>query len=110
VRLYLQPGGPDTIRPLTPDAPSLQYRLEAWNVTIEFQPTDFVQINGALNEAMVAQALAQLDLQPTDRVLDLFCGLGNFSLPIARTAAQSWAWRATPASSNVPGPTRCATR
>jgi 23S rRNA (uracil1939-C5)-methyltransferase len=88
VRLYLQPGGPETIRPLTSDAPSLQYRLKAWNVTIEFQPTDFVQINGALNEAMVAQALAQLDLQPTDRVLDLFCGLGNFSLPIARTAAQ----------------------
>jgi 23S rRNA (uracil1939-C5)-methyltransferase len=87
VRLYLQSGGPDTIRPLTPDAAPLHYRLTAADVTIEFQPTDFLQINGALNEAMVEQALTMLDAQPTDRVLDLFCGLGNFALPIARRVA-----------------------
>jgi 23S rRNA (uracil1939-C5)-methyltransferase len=87
VRLYLQSGGPDTIQPLTPGAAPLHYRIAAADVTIEFQPTDFLQVNGALNEAMVAQALAMLDAQPADRVLDLFCGLGNFSLPIARGVA-----------------------
>ena len=54
------------------------------SVTIEFEPTDFVQINGALNQAMVERALDVLAPQPTDAVLDLFCGLGNFSLPLAR--------------------------
>lgn len=87
VRLYLQAGGPDTIQPLTPGGPPLHYRIAAADVTIEFEPTDFLQVNGVLNEAMVAQALAALDAQPTDRVLDLFCGLGNFSLPIARGVA-----------------------
>jgi 23S rRNA (uracil1939-C5)-methyltransferase len=87
VRLYLQSGGPDTIQPLTPGAAPLHYRIAAADVTIEFQPTDFLQVNGALNEAMVAQALALLDAQPQDKVLDLFCGLGNFSLPIARAGA-----------------------
>ena len=84
VRIYLQPGGPETIVPLTPGAPPLQYSLPAENVTIQFEPTDFVQVNGPLNEAMVERALAVLDAQPTETVLDLFCGLGNFSLPIAR--------------------------
>lgn len=88
VRLYLQPAGPDSVVPLRPGLalPPLHYRLDAGEVTIEFEPTDFIQVNGALNQAMVARALEALDPQPGDAVLDLFCGLGNFSLPLARRA------------------------
>jgi 23S rRNA (uracil1939-C5)-methyltransferase len=90
VRIYLQPGGPDTVAPLDPsqDAVPLHYRLPAHDVTIDFEPTDFVQINGALNEDMIDRALEMLEPAPTDTVLDLFCGLGNFSLPLARRTAQ----------------------
>ncbi len=88
VRLYLQPGGSDTVRPLSGDATALQYRLPASGVSIEFEPTDFVQVNGALNTAMVDRALELLGATAHDAVLDLFCGLGNFSLPIARAAAR----------------------
>jgi 23S rRNA (uracil1939-C5)-methyltransferase len=86
VRLYLQPGGPATVTPLTPGHEPLRYRLEAFDVSLEFEPTDFIQVNARLNEAMVGRAVEQLDPQPADRVLDLFCGLGNFSLPLARRA------------------------
>jgi 23S rRNA (uracil1939-C5)-methyltransferase len=88
VRLYLQPGGPQTIAPLGQDAAPLHYRLPSAGLTIEFQPTDFIQINGVLNEAMVDRALRELEVEPADVVLDLFCGLGNFSLPVARKAAR----------------------
>jgi len=90
VRIYLQPGGPDTIAPLDPASVSapLSYRLPQHDVTIQFEPTDFIQVNGALNQAMVDRALEVLEPAPTDTVLDLFCGLGNFSLPLARRAAQ----------------------
>ena len=88
VRIYLQPGGPGTVAPLTAGQPPLGYRLAAHDVTIEFEPTDFIQVNGALNEFMVARAVERLDPQPGERVLDLFCGLGNFSLPLARRAGQ----------------------
>jgi 23S rRNA (uracil1939-C5)-methyltransferase len=84
VRLYLQTGGPDTVAPLRAGASPLHYRLAAADVDIEFEPTDFIQVNGALNVAMVEQALVMLEPQPGDTVLDLFCGLGNFSLPLAR--------------------------
>jgi 23S rRNA (uracil1939-C5)-methyltransferase len=89
VRFYLQPGGPETVAPLaSPPAssarPVLQYRLPAADVTIEFEPTDFIQVNGALNQAMVSCAMAVLGAEAGDTVLDLFCGLGNFSLPLAR--------------------------
>ncbi len=86
VRIYLQPGGPDTIAPLDPAHPpaSLSYRLPEHDVTIDFEPTDFVQINGALNQAMISRALDVLEPQAGETVLDLFCGLGNFSLPLAR--------------------------
>ncbi len=90
VRIHLQPGGPDTIAPLDPAtvATPLSYRLPGHDVTIEFEPTDFVQINATLNQAMIQRALEMLEPAPTDTVLDLFCGLGNFSLPLARRAAQ----------------------
>ena len=87
VRLYLQPGGPETVAPLQagPAGPPLRYEIPG-AITIEFEPTDFIQVNGALNEQMVARALGTLDPGPQDAVLDLFCGLGNFSLPLARRA------------------------
>jgi 23S rRNA (uracil1939-C5)-methyltransferase len=88
VRLYLQPGGPATIEPLTPGREPLRYALPAFGVTLEFEPTDFIQVNGVLNVAMVDRAVELLDPQPGERVLDLFCGLGNFSLPLARRATE----------------------
>ncbi len=86
VRFYLQAGGPDTVTPLRPEAEPLSYRIDAGDLSIQFEPTDFIQVNGALNQLMVGRALEQLQPQPSDRVLDLFCGLGNFSLPLARIA------------------------
>lgn len=87
VRFYLQSGGPDTVAPLDPAAAGpLAYRLRTSDVTIAFEPTDFVQVNAALNDVMVERAIAELDPSRGDRVLDLFCGLGNFSLPLARRA------------------------
>ncbi|MCE3285237.1 MAG: SAM-dependent methyltransferase, partial [Steroidobacteraceae bacterium] len=88
VRFYLQPGGPETVSALRPDLTMspLQYRVG--DATLEFEPTDFVQVNGVLNDAMVTRALETLDPAPSDAVLDLFCGLGNFSLPLARRAGR----------------------
>ncbi|MDE2296061.1 MAG: 23S rRNA (uracil(1939)-C(5))-methyltransferase RlmD [Gammaproteobacteria bacterium] len=85
--VHLQPGGLDSVRPLG-EAPPLDYAVDGGAVRIGFAPVDFVQVNGALNEAMVQAAIAALDPGPADRVLDLFCGLGNFTLPLARRAAQ----------------------
>lgn len=84
--LYLQPGGPDSIEPLGEVRP-LRYALPGHDVAWEFEPLDFIQVNGPLNAKMVDHALALLDPQPHERVLDLFCGLGNFSLPLARRVA-----------------------
>jgi 23S rRNA (uracil1939-C5)-methyltransferase len=87
IALYLQPGGLDTVRPLTAPAVPLRYSLPGLTAGIEFAPTDFIQVNGELNGLMVARAIELLDPRPTDRALDLFCGLGNFSLPLALRAA-----------------------
>jgi 23S rRNA (uracil1939-C5)-methyltransferase len=84
--ILLQPGGPDSVRALWPEAVRLAFRIEEANVDIEFRPLDFVQINAGLNRRMIARALDLLDPQPDERVLDLFCGLGNFTLPVARRA------------------------
>lgn len=86
--VYLQPGGADTIRPLPGQWVELGYRLPGHGVTVDFEPTDFTQVNLELNRLMVDRALELLDPQPTERVLDLFCGLGNFSLPLARRAQE----------------------
>jgi 23S rRNA (uracil1939-C5)-methyltransferase len=88
LRVYLQPGGPATVAPLSPDREPLRYELGRFGLTIEFEPTDFIQVNATLNEAMVARAVEMLEAQPTSHVLDLFCGLGNFSLPLARSAGE----------------------
>lgn len=89
VDFWLQPKGPDSIRPLAADSPSeLHYWLPEFDVRLTFRPTDFTQVNPAINRVLVGRALRLLDIEPDDRVADLFCGLGNFSLPIARLARQ----------------------
>ncbi len=86
LRIYLQTGGPDSVTLLHPEGrlPLLNYSLPDSDVVIEFEATDFVQINAAINRRLVALALDLLGLKENDRILDLFCGIGNFSLPIAR--------------------------
>ncbi len=86
VQIYLQPGGYDTLSPLT-DITPLEYRLPQFDVTVRFQPNDFIQVNGELNARMVARAVELLAPAPGEQLLDLFCGLGNFSLPFARSGA-----------------------
>jgi 23S rRNA (uracil1939-C5)-methyltransferase len=88
VQIYLQPGGYETVAPLVPGAAPLEYRLPALDLSLQFLPTDFVQVNTQLNIRMIERALELLAPQPGEQVLDLFCGLGNFSLPLARTGAQ----------------------
>ena len=74
------------MHPLAAEAPGLSFRLPPWDVELQFRPLDFIQVNAKLNESMIARALALLDVQPGERVLDLFCGLGNFTLPLARAS------------------------
>lgn len=87
INIMLQPGGPDTVVPLSGQAAELSYQLPDEQITFYFQATDFTQVNTDINRSMVRQALELLALQSEDRVLDLFCGLGNFTLPIARHVA-----------------------
>lgn len=82
--LQLQPKGPDTTHPLYPEQQQLYLNpLPDNGLKIRFQPSDFTQVNNNINRKMVVQALKLLDLKPGERVLDLFCGLGNFTLPMA---------------------------
>lgn len=89
VDIYLQPKGPDTVHRLFPETGPLRlyYRLPEFGLELAFHPLDFTQVNAEVNRQMLSQAVALLDLQPSDRVLDLFCGLGNFTLPLATKAA-----------------------
>ena len=88
VQWWLQPHGPDSARPLDGVASRLAYRLPEFAVTIAFRPTDFTQVNHAINEALVSRALRLLAPRRDDVVIDWFCGLGNFSLPLATRAAR----------------------
>ncbi len=88
VELYLQRGGLETVLPLTPPATILHYALPNLSAGIAFAATDFIQVNGELNRAMIARAIELLEPRPEDRLLDLFCGLGNFSLPLAGRVAE----------------------
>jgi len=88
VRLYLQPAGLESVRPLdAATAAPLHYTLPDFDLTLEFLPTDFIQVNGAVNAALVARAVELLEPGSDARVLDLYCGLGNFTLALARRAA-----------------------
>ena len=88
LRVYLQPGGLDTVAMLYPDSvdESLYYTLPEFDIRIDFEPVDFIQVNAAINQRMVHFAVEQLAVGPGDRVYDLFCGIGNFSLPLARNS------------------------
>jgi len=91
VRFYLQAGGLDSVRPLDSDTGGLEplrYGLRQFGLQLEFTPTDFVQINAQINEALVSRAVELLDLTPSSSVLDLFCGIGNFTLALARRAGR----------------------
>jgi 23S rRNA (uracil1939-C5)-methyltransferase len=88
VAIYLQSGGLETIRPLIPGGPALTYSVDGGRITLEFGPADFMQINRDINNAMVAAAMDLLQPLATDTVLDLFCGLGNFTLPLGRRAGR----------------------
>jgi 23S rRNA (uracil1939-C5)-methyltransferase len=86
VRLYLQPGGLDSVQELGLPGEPLHYALPRFDLELEFAPTDFIQVNAAVNEALVSCAVELLALDASSRVLDLFCGLGNFTLALARHA------------------------
>jgi len=87
VQVYLQSGGLESIRPLTEATGELTYSLPEFDLALAFEPTDFIQVNAGVNQAMISQALGLLNTRPGLRVLDLFCGLGNFSLPLAKSSA-----------------------
>ena len=83
VQWWLQAKGPDTVRLLDVGGIPLAYSLPEFGITMPFKPTDFTQVNHAINRTLVGRAVRVLDVQPGERVIDWFCGLGNFTLPIA---------------------------
>ncbi|MFT3955260.1 MAG: 23S rRNA (uracil(1939)-C(5))-methyltransferase RlmD [Piscinibacter sp.] len=88
VQWWLQPKGPDSVQRLDQDGPELAYTLPEFGIVMPFKPTDFTQVNHQINGMLVSRALRLLDLRPHERVIDWFCGLGNFTLPIARGARE----------------------
>ncbi len=98
VQFWLQPKGPDTVYPFHPlDAPPLTYTLPEFEIEMPFAPTEFTQVNHQLNRVMVHRAMRLLDPQPGERIADFFCGLGNFTLPIARSGAEVLGIEGSPA-------------
>ncbi|MFZ9285349.1 MAG: 23S rRNA (uracil(1939)-C(5))-methyltransferase RlmD [Burkholderiaceae bacterium] len=88
VQWWLQPKGPDTVHRLDEGGPSLAYALPEFGIEMPFRPTDFTQVNPHINRVLVSRAVRLLNVQPTDRVIDWFCGLGNFTLPLATRARE----------------------
>ena len=82
--VFLQPGGIESVKALWPEQADLFFDLPDDDLRLHFRPLDFIQVNASLNQQMIARAIALLNPQPEERVLDLFCGLGNFTLPLAR--------------------------
>jgi 23S rRNA (uracil1939-C5)-methyltransferase len=87
VQWWLQPKGPDTVH-LLEAGPQLAYTLPEFGITMPFKPTDFTQVNPFINQVLVSQALRLLAATPHERVIDWFCGLGNFTLPLATQAGE----------------------
>ena len=88
VWIWLQPKGIETVAPFYPETGKLCYRLPEFEIEMPFKPTDFTQVNHMMNRALVSRAIRLLEVRPEDRVLDLFCGIGNFTLPLARKAKE----------------------
>jgi 23S rRNA (uracil1939-C5)-methyltransferase len=84
VRFFLQPGGPATAAPLDPDGPALAYTLPEFDLTFPYSPTEFTQVNPSINRVLVRRAIGLVDPRPGERIADFFCGIGNFTLPLAR--------------------------
>jgi len=88
IAVLLQPKGPDSIHCLEPESVQLSFRIPEFGIEMDFEPSDFVQVNAAMNQAMISRAMELLEPSADDRILDLFCGLGNFTLPLATVAAE----------------------
>ena len=88
VQWWLQPKGPDTVKLLDEGGEQLSYALPDFGITMPFKPTDFTQVNPHINRVLVSRALRLLDVQPHERVIDWFCGLGNSTLPLATQARE----------------------
>jgi 23S rRNA (uracil1939-C5)-methyltransferase len=98
IQWWLQPKGPETAHPFYPlEAPALDYALPEFGVRLAYRPTEFTQVNAGVNRVLVSRAVRLLDPRPGERVGDLFCGLGNFSLPIAVRGAQVVGMEGSPA-------------
>jgi 23S rRNA (uracil1939-C5)-methyltransferase len=85
--IYLQSGGPATVTPLWPENPQLSYAPEE-GLNLEFEPNDFTQVNAGINKKMIHRTMELLEISADDRILDLFCGLGNFTLPLAKRVTE----------------------
>ncbi|MES2012144.1 MAG: 23S rRNA (uracil(1939)-C(5))-methyltransferase RlmD [Pseudomonadota bacterium] len=89
VQIWTQTKGPDTIKPFYPvDGSQLQYSLPEFDLTYPFKPNEFTQVNPQINQVMIRRAMQLLKPQANERIADFFCGIGNFTLPIARSGAQ----------------------
>jgi 23S rRNA (uracil1939-C5)-methyltransferase len=93
IQWWLQSKGPETVKPLefeerASELPMLSYELAAFHLEMRFRPTDFTQVNPFINEVMVSKAVEFLSVEKSDRIIDWFCGLGNFTLPIATLARE----------------------
>lgn len=85
--IYLQSGGPDTVTPIWPENPQLSYAPEQ-GLSLDFEPNDFTQVNAGINHKMIQRTMELLEVSAQDRILDLFCGLGNFTLPLAKRVTE----------------------
>jgi 23S rRNA (uracil1939-C5)-methyltransferase len=86
--IFMQPGGVNSVYALWPEKSHLEFAIPAYDVRLAFKPLDFIQVNAGLNQKMIARAIDMLNPKPGERILDLFCGLGNFTLPLARKSTQ----------------------
>ncbi|MBP6309373.1 MAG: 23S rRNA (uracil(1939)-C(5))-methyltransferase RlmD, partial [Arenimonas sp.] len=88
VQIYLQPGDIYSVFPLHANPEPLIFDIANHSINFQFQPLDFIQVNAKMNEALIDQSISLLEPQSDDVILDLFCGLGNFSLPLAKLASE----------------------